>query len=107
MKVKLFILSLGFIIGAITFSVLYENPDSTFTSSQILDNEIEKNAEKESSFTLTNNNNSINNLDLTFAAEKTVNTVVHIKSEYFQNYQSDPLLDFFGDLTEAEGTELK
>ena len=42
MKVKLFILSLGFIIGAITFSVLYENPDSTFTSSQILDNEIEK-----------------------------------------------------------------
>ena len=95
MKVKLFILSLGFIIGAITFSVLYVNPDSTYTSSQILDNEIEEIAEKESSFTLTNNNNSKNNLDLTFAAEKTVNTVVHIKSEYVQNYQSDPLLDFF------------
>ncbi len=95
MKVKLFILSLGFIIGAITFSVLYVNPDSTHTSSQILDNEIAEIAEKESSFTLTNNNNSKNNLDLTFAAEKTVNTVVHIKSEYVQNYQSDPLLDFF------------
>ena len=57
--------------------------------------EIEGIADKTSSFTLANNHNSKNNLDLTFAAEKTVNTVVHIKSEYVQNYQSDPLLDFF------------
>ena len=68
--------------------------DSTFTSSQILDNEIEKLQKKILFYSLTNNN-SKNNLDLTFAAEKTVNTVVHIKSEYVQNYQSDPLLDFF------------
>ena len=49
MKVKLFILSLGFIIGAITFSVLYVNPYSSNTSSQILDNEIEEIADKTSS----------------------------------------------------------
>ena len=34
-------------------------------------------------------------LDFTNAAEKTVNSVVHISSEYEQNYNSDPMLDFF------------
>ena len=34
-------------------------------------------------------------LDFNLAAEKTVNAVVHIQSEYNQNYQSDPMLDFF------------
>ena len=42
MKVKLFILSLGFIIGAITFSVLYENPELPETSSQILTMKLRK-----------------------------------------------------------------
>ena len=95
MKNKLFILSLGFIIGGITFSVFYVNSDYNNKSSQIQVKEIEEIPEKISSFTLTNNNNSTKNLDFTLAAEKTVNTVVHIKSEYAQNYQSDPLLDFF------------
>lgn len=35
------------------------------------------------------------NLDFTNAAQKTVNAVVHIKSEYVQSYNSDPLLDYF------------
>ena len=34
-------------------------------------------------------------LDFTNAAEKTVNAVVHISSEYNQTYHSDPMLDFF------------
>lgn len=33
--------------------------------------------------------------DFTFAAEKTVNSVVHIKTEYNQTYSNDPYLDFF------------
>ncbi len=95
MKNKLFILSIGFIIGGITFSVFYIKPDTNDKSSIIQDKEIEEITKKTSSFTLTNNSNSTKNLDFTLAAEKTVNTVVHIKSEYVQNYQSDPLLDFF------------
>ena len=95
MKIKLFILILGFIIGSITFSVLHIEPDIKNKSSQIQEIEIEQIPKKETSFALTNNSNTSNNLDFTHAAEKTVNTVVHIKSEYGQNYQSDPLLDFF------------
>ena len=88
-------LILGFIIGGITFSVLHIEPDINNKSSQIQEIEIEQIPKKETSFSKTNSSNSSNNLDFTHAAEKTVNTVVHIKSEYGQNYQSDPLLDFF------------
>ncbi len=42
--------------------------------------------------TSTNKNSS---LDFTSAAEKTVNAVVHISTQYNQNYNSDPMLDFF------------
>ena len=42
-----------------------------------------------------NNPNNIYELDFTVAAKKTVNAVVHIKSEYEQAYHSDPLLDYF------------
>ncbi len=34
-------------------------------------------------------------MDFTEAAQKTVNSVVHIMSEYKQSYHSDPLMDFF------------
>lgn len=37
----------------------------------------------------------VNTKDFTFAAEKTVNTVVHIKTEYNHSYSNDPYLDFF------------
>ena len=33
--------------------------------------------------------------DFTYAAERTINTVVHIKTEYNQTYSNDPYLDFF------------
>jgi Do/DeqQ family serine protease len=95
MKNKLFLVFSGFIIGGITFSVLYLKPEINEKSSKIQDIEIEEIPKKKSSFTLTSNGNSTNNLDFTLAAEKTVNTVVHIKSEYIKNYQSDPMLDFF------------
>ena len=95
MKNKLFLLLFGFIIGSITFSVLFLKPEIIGKSSKIQELEIEEIPKKESSFALTNNSNSTKNLDFTLAAEKTVNTVVHIKSEYIQNYQSDPMLDFF------------
>ena len=94
MKNKIYLLLLGFIIGAITFSILYVEIDYNKLL-QIQEKEIEEVSEKKASFTLTSNSNSTNNLDFTVAAEKTVNAVVHIKSEYGQNYQSDPLLDFF------------
>ena len=70
MKNKLFILTLGFIIGGVTFSVFYVKSDYNNKSSQIQDKEIEEIPEKTSSFTLTNNNNSKNNLDFALAAEK-------------------------------------
>ena len=95
MKNKILVLLLGFIIGGITFSVLNIKPDEKKKSNIVQEIEVEKIPEKESSFSLTNNSNSSKNLDFTVAAEKTVNTVVHIKSEYGQIYQSDPLLDFF------------
>ena len=49
------------------------------------------------SFALSKASNTIlpKELDFTNAAEKTVNSVVHISSEYEQNYNSDPMLDFF------------
>ena len=94
MKNKIYVLLLGFIIGAITFSILYVEIDDNKLS-QIQEKEIEEVSEKKTSFALTSNSNSTYNLDFTVAAQKTVNTVVHIKSEYGQNYQSDPLLDFF------------
>ncbi len=34
-------------------------------------------------------------IDFTFAAEKTINSVVHVTTTYNQTYASDPLLDFF------------
>ena len=40
-------------------------------------------------------NSKSNSLDFTNAAQKTVNAVVHISSQYNQNYLSDPMLDFF------------
>ena len=47
-------------------------------------------------FSMVNSNSSIpKELDFTSAAEKTVNAVVHISSEYQQAYQSDPMYEFF------------
>jgi S1-C subfamily serine protease len=40
-------------------------------------------------------NQSSNTLDFKIAAKKTVNAVVHIKSQYNSNYDSDPMMDFF------------
>ena len=40
-------------------------------------------------------NPSSNTLDFKIAAKKTVNAVVHIKSQYNSNYDSDPMMDFF------------
>ncbi len=98
---------MGFIIGGITFSVLDVEPNSNKKSLQIQELKIEKISEKTSSFTLASNSNSTNNLDFTLAAEKTVNTVVHIKSEYGQNYESDPLLDFFWGPNGSRGDRTK
>ena len=58
--------------------------------------EDENDFEQKSSLVNYNTLNPINNnLDFTIAAEKTVNAVVHIESEYDSEYHSDPLLDFF------------
>ena len=46
----------------------------------------------------------VNTKDFTFAAEKTVNSVVHIKSMYNQKYTRDPYLDYFWGTHGSRGT---
>jgi Do/DeqQ family serine protease len=90
----------GIIGGLVTFGLLHIFPNlsnnTTFQSKVIITEkeEIEKNSFK------TVNTNPYNNkenstLDFTSAAEKTVNSVVHIQSKFTAQQQSDPLIEFF------------
>ena len=84
------------LIGAFTFFLI--NFFFTENSFQNNYNDVSINAVPVSnSFKMTapSNISVPNALDFNLAAEKTVNAVVHIQSEYNQNYQSDPMLDFF------------
>jgi Do/DeqQ family serine protease len=85
----------GIIGGIFSFGLahVFEEPSTKITSTQQSFNQ--------PSTTFTAAPVSFNNLassevkDFTFAAEKTVNSVVHIKTEYNQTYSNDPYLDFF------------
>ncbi|MDG2369169.1 MAG: trypsin-like peptidase domain-containing protein [Flavobacteriales bacterium] len=90
----------GIIGGLVTFGLLHTFPNlsnnTSFQSKVIITEkeEIEKNSFK------TVNTNPYNNkenstLDFTSAAEKTVNSVVHIQSKFTAQQQSDPLIEFF------------
>ena len=84
------------LIGAFTFFLInFFFSENSFQNNY---NDVSINAVPVSnSFKMTapNNISVPNALDFNLAAEKTVNAVVHIQSEYNQNYQSDPMLDFF------------
>ena len=80
--------------GSITYFLINHSSKSAELVLPIVENSKEKIEKPE--FTLTKNSqNNRYELDFTSAAQKTVNAVVHIKSEYEQAYHSDPLLDYF------------
>ena len=90
-KVTFFILSIyGCALAFLIFSLFGEDP-------VIIDsNEVKSEIVEPTPFSMVNSNSSIpKELDFTSAAEKTVNAVVHISSEYQQTYQSDPMFEFF------------
>ena len=95
MKKILYFILIGSFSGLVTFYVL--NISTNKSTSKSLGNSSENDITKlTQSFKLIKNNYPISNdLDFTIAAEKTVNAVVHIKSEYSNNYDSDPLMDYF------------
>lgn len=95
MKKILYFILIGSFSGLVTFYVL--NISTNKPTSKSLGNSSENDITKlTQSFKLIKNNYPISNdLDFTIAAEKTVNAVVHIKSEYSNNYDSDPLMDYF------------
>ena len=97
-------LTLSAFLGA-TISILFShfffnNTSKIINKSEVQD--IQQNVQgkeiNEEDFKVVNSNlNPIvpKEMDFTKAAEKTVNSVVHIISEYSQTYSSDPLMDFF------------
>ncbi|MDC6470359.1 trypsin-like peptidase domain-containing protein [Flavobacteriales bacterium] len=95
MKKTLYFILIGSFSGLLTFYIL--NISTNKSALKSLENSSENdNTNLTQSFKLTKNNYPISNdLDFTIAAEKTVNSVVHIKSEYSNNYDSDPLMDYF------------
>lgn len=94
------LLTAGIIGGLVTFGLIYTFPNldnNNTTQSRV--NVTEKEKVQENSFKTVNANPYINKenstLDFTSAAEKTVNSVVHIQSKFIVQQQSDPLIEFF------------
>ena len=90
----------GIIGGLVTFSLLcafptsFNNTKTTAKTVSLKDEKVEDKTFKPVRSN-PNYNNEYNNLDFTSAAEKTVNSVVHIKSTFTIQQKSDPLLEFF------------
>ena len=95
MKKKFQIIILSVITTTLIFFALnfFYNP----VNKNVKKTELTKISPEIKSFALSKSSNPVlqEELDFTNAAEKTVNSVVHISSEYEQNYNSDPMLDFF------------
>lgn len=94
------LITAGIIGGLVTFGLIYTFPNldnNNTTQSRV--NVTEKEKVQENSFKTVNANPYINKenstLDFTSAAEKTVNSVVHIQSKFIVQQQSDPLIEFF------------
>ena len=90
----------GIIGGLVTFSLLCAFPISfnkNNSTSRIIVPKNKKVEEKTIKTVKSNTylNKEYTNLDFTDAAEKTVNSVVHIQSTFTIKQESDPLLDFF------------
>ena len=92
----------GIIGGLFSFALFhfsdYENKQET-ASQFTNEKEKEKKISADNSFTTAKTNAVLNpehtNLDFTAAAEKTVNSVVHIQSSFINQQKNDPLLEFF------------
>ena len=93
MKSKVTFLILSIYGGALAFLIFNSiGEDSTESDSK----EVKSKIVEVTPLSMVNSNSSIpKELDFTSAAEKTVNAVVHISSEYQQTFQSDPMLEFF------------
>ena len=90
----------GIIGGLVTFCLLSAFPfsfNNTKTFSKVIDPIDNKLDDKTFKPVKSDpyNNNEYKHLDFTSAAEKTINSVVHIKSTFTINQKSDPLLEFF------------
>ena len=89
-KISFFLLSLVGGSMAISCRNFFKNTnENNFDSQTKIVNESPK-------FTMVNASTNVpKELDFTNAAEKTVNAVVHISSEFQQTYPSDPMMEFF------------
>ena len=98
MKNSIIKLSIAAIIGATSSLLLFTFfiPGNNI-SDEISISNIKEKTEEKNDFNIikTSSNIDLSKTDFTIAAEKTINTVVHIKSEYNNTYSSDPLMDFF------------
>ena len=96
MKQAILIFTAILIGGSLTYLTIDNRNQSDITKNIKENNTITKKDRPSTKTILASNHiNNPYNLDFTNAAEKTVNAVVHIKSEYLQSYNSDPLLDYF------------
>ena len=96
MKQVILIFTAILIGGSLTYLTIDNRYQSDITDNIKENNTItKKDRSSTKTFLASNHINNSYNLDFTNAAEKTVNAVVHIKSEYLQSYNSDPLLDYF------------
>ena len=86
--------------GMLSLSFLYffpinENHNTTAVTSSKEITEKEKENEIQAVNAIPNVNYEKANLDFTSAAEKTVNSVVHIQSTYLTQQSRDPIFEFF------------
>ena len=95
MKSKISFFFLSLVGGSMAFS--YQNNFFKNTNENNFDSQT-KIVNESPKFTMVNASTNVpKELDFTNAAEKTVNAVVHISSEFQQTYPSDPMMEFFGD----------
>ena len=96
MKQAILIFTAILIGGSLTYLTI-DNRNQSDITENIKENNTFTKKDRSSTKTIlaSNHINNPYNLDFTNAAEKTVNAVVHIKSEYLQSYNPDPLLDYF------------
>lgn len=88
------ILGAGILGGVFSLGLITAFPPES--SKTIIEKEIEEPTRPFTSTPVNYNNLApVDVKDFTYAAEKTINTVVHIKTEYNQTYSNDPYLDFF------------
>ena len=96
MKNLISILVFSILGGSFTYFLIHNSSENINPIESLYERNKKVEKTEKPEFSLTNNiKNNIYELDFTKAAQKTVNAVVHIKSEYEQAYNSDPLLDYF------------